>query len=310
MTQPEQPPYYRFSRFLRDRFGCRVYKLSLHAGFSCPNLDGEKDTAGCIFCNNRAFSRYADRGTETVKLEDQITASMEFVRKRYKVEKFIAYFQSYTNTYADVSVLRDTFGVIRNFPDIVGLAVSTRPDCVDNEKLDMIGEFTEDYMVWMEYGLQTVHDRSLEFLNRHHTFADTVNALELTRDRNIFAGAHVILGIPGENRSDMLETADAIAALPVAGVKLHCFHVVKDTRAEDMYCRKEISLMTQNEYTAAAACFLEKLPEDCVILRLVSDADSRFLIAPEWVNSKQDVIRQIEQELTRRGSYQGRCCSG
>ena len=308
MSTNEQPLYYSFSRFLKDRFGCRVYKLSLNAGFTCPNIDGSLDTCGCIFCNNRAFSRFTAEPGQDVSLERQIAVSMDFTRKRYNAQKFIAYFQSYTNTYSDTGLLRHTFSIIREYPDIVGLSVSTRPDCVDAEKLDMIAEFAEDYMVWMEYGLQTVHGRSLELLNRHHTFGDTVNALELTRKRNIRTGVHVILGIPGEETNDMLETADTIAALPVSGIKLHCFHVVKDTEAEKMFRRGEIGVMAKDEYTNTAARFIERLPERCVMLRLVSDADRDLLVAPDWMNSKQKVIEDIERNLLSRNSYQGKVC--
>lgn len=295
--------YYSFNSFLRQKFGCRVHKLSLHAGFACPNIDGTKDSKGCIFCNNEAFSHFVAR--EEVSLEMQIKSSMDYARRRFKAEKFIAYFQSYTNTYGDVFFLKEKFEIIRKFPDIVGLAISTRPDCIDKEKLDMIEEFSEDYMVWLEYGLQTVHNKSLEYLNRNHTYQDFLRALDLTRNRNIFIGAHVILGIPGEQIRDMIFTAKTIASLPLAGIKFHCLHVVKGTALERMYQRGEVLLLAKSGYIRAVCKFLEIIPPEWVILRLVSAADREYLVAPSWMNQKQEVIGGIEEELRLKKSYQG-----
>jgi uncharacterized protein len=298
--------YYSFNDFLKEKFGCRVHKLSLHAGFNCPNLDGTKDTKGCIFCDNESFSPYLREAKELSSLEDQITRGAGFAQKRFKAKKFIAYFQSYTNTHADVSLLKEKFSIIRKFPDIVGLSISTRPDCIDQDKIDMIRGFSRDYMVWIEYGLQTVHNKSLEFLNRNHTYKDFLKAIDITRGKGIFIGVHLILGIPGETDREIMQTAESLASLPVSGLKFHCLHVVKNTFLEDMYNKKMISLFSRSEYVRAVSRFLEITPSDRVILRLVSDTDNRYLSAPAWINDKHSLINEIEEELSKRGSYQGK----
>ncbi len=298
--------YYSFNNFLKDKFKCRVHKLSLNAGFTCPNLDGTKDNKGCIFCDNKAFSPYLGSSKKEFSLEEQIRTAMDYSRKRFKAKKFIAYFQSYTNTYADKKVLEKKFSIIKKFPDIVGLSISTRPDCIDKEKLDLIEGFSQDYMVWLEYGLQTADDKGLKYLNRNHTYRDFVKAVELTRDRNIFIGTHLILGIPGQTPKDMLSTAKTISTLPISGVKFHCLHVVRDTPLEPLYKDKEVSLMSESEYIKIIVQFLELIPSYWVILRLISTADRDCLIAPNWINRKQEVIKGIEDELVKKGSYQGK----
>jgi len=278
--------------------------LSLNAGFLCPNIDGTLSSGGCIFCNNKSFSYFTDK--QSLSLEEQIKRSMEFAKRRFNAEKFIAYFQSFTNTYADLNVLREKYEIIRKFPGIVGLSISTRPDCIDKAKLSLIESYARDYMVWLEYGLQTVHDESLSLLNRNHSFGDFLKSLDMAKGRNILVGAHVILGIPGESREDMLATAKMVSNLPLAGLKFHCLHVVKDTALDRLHKQKGIRLLSESEYVEIICDFLELIPGDMVILRLISEADKRYLTAPLWVNQKQVIIKNIEEEFKRRGSYQGR----
>ena len=274
--------YYSFSQFLKERFGCRVHRLSLHAGFSCPNIDGTLDSCGCIFCNNASFSHFVDK--KNISLEEQISSSMEFARRRFKAKKFIAYFQSFSGTYDTPEALEKAYGVIKKFKDIVGLSISTRPDTIDNDKLDVIESFTKDYMVWIEYGLQTVHNKSLSFLKRNHTFEDFLKAIELTKNRNILIAAHLILGLPTESKQDMLITAKKIQSLPISGVKFHCLHVVKDTGLVPLYNKGNISLLSLNQYVDILCDFLENIAEDVVILRVISDAHPKHLLAPLWIN--------------------------
>jgi len=297
--------YHSFNGYLRQKFGDRVQRLSLDAGLGCPNRDGKISREGCIFCNEKAFSPYAGGG---LTLRRQIEESMEFARRRYKASKFIAYFQAGTNTYGPVSKLKETYGVIRKYPDIVGLYISTRPDCVDEKKLDMIREFSGDYEVWMEYGLQSAHERTLKFTNRCHTFHDFVRAVNMTFERGIKSAAHVILGLPGETTEDMLKTAEKISGLPVEAIKFHALHVLKDTKLADYFERNDIRLLSQDEYVSALCSFLERVPPEVVIFRIVSDAKQEYLIAPRWINRKEAVIKAVNSEFERRSSRQGRYC--
>jgi radical SAM protein (TIGR01212 family) len=292
--------YYSFSTYLKERFHAKVKRLSLDAGFSCPNKD-EKGNGGCIFCNELGFSRYAG---ENKPLKDQIEESIGFARKK-GAEKFIAYFQNATNTYAEPARLKEAYDIIRGYPDIVALSISTRPDCVDDEKLDLIRSYARDYEVWVEYGIQTIHDRTLKNISRGHTFARSEEAITKTAGKGVKVGAHVILGLPGETTENMVETARKLSELPVSGVKLHVLHVLKGTPLEEMYARGEVRLLERDEYVNIACDFLENLRPDCVIMRLVSDANKEFLVAPEWINEKLPVINQIESEFSVRKTHQG-----
>ncbi|UCD15268.1 MAG: TIGR01212 family radical SAM protein [Candidatus Omnitrophota bacterium] len=295
--------YYSFSSYLRERFGERVHRISINAGFSCPNLDGTKDSGGCIFCNNKAFSYFAN--LEGFSLEEQIAAGIEYGRRRFKAKKFILYFQSFSNTYGDINFLKEKYSCIKKFDNIVGLAVSTRPDCIDEEKLNVIERFKEDYEVYVEYGLGSVHNKTLGLINRNHKFADFQKAVALTQEYGINTGAHLILGLPGETASDMFATMRILSKMPLWGVKFHCLHVVKDTHLEQMYRNNEIKLLSEDEYVNILVRALELIPKNWVILRLVSDADRNLLVAPFWLNDKHRILKKIEEEFNKRKSYQG-----
>ena len=294
--------FYSFNDYLKDRFGQRVQRLSLNAGFTCPNRDGKISNEGCIYCNDEGFSPFANT---RLSLKQQIRQSMDYASRRYKAKKFIAYFQNATNTYGPLRKLKKAYNVIREFPDIVGLYISTRPDCMDEKKLDLIESYCEDYEVWIEYGLQSAHDRTLKFINRGHVFHDFVEAAEMTAKRNIKVGAHIILGLPGETKEDMLKTAEKVAKLPVSGIKFHMLHVLKDTKLESYYKEAGIHLLTFKEYVASVCDFLEIMSPLCVIFRLVSDARDDFLIASKWINRKSEVITAIRDEFKRRRTRQG-----
>jgi hypothetical protein len=291
--------YYSFNSYLKEKYGTRLRKISLNAGFSCPNK--ESGQGRCIYCNELGFSRFAGRD---VSLREQIERSM-VVLKEKGVEKFIAYFQNATNTNAEPGKLKTAYDIIKEYPEIVALCISTRPDCVDDEKLDLIASYTGSYEVWMEYGLQTIHDRTLKAVNRGHTFEQSVIAIEKTARRSIKTGVHIILGLPGESDEDMIATAKKISTMPVSGVKLHVLHVLRDTELERMYRENKIKLLERDEYVGIACSFLENLKPDCVILRMVSDARKEYLIAPWWINDKLSVIDQIDREFEIRGTRQG-----
>ncbi|MFH1768187.1 MAG: TIGR01212 family radical SAM protein [Candidatus Omnitrophota bacterium] len=295
--------YYSFNQYLQEKFKQRVHRLSLDAGFSCPNIDGNLSGDGCLFCNNKAFSRFSN--AKKVPLESQIIQSMDYAGRRFGAKKFIAYFQSFTNTYADSEFLSRQYNTIRKFDDIVGLAISTRPDCIDEEKLDIIESFAGDYAVFIEYGLQSVHDKTLRRINRNHAFIDFQRAITQTVQRGISIGVHVILGLPGENKEDMLETARQLSGMPLWGIKFHCLHVVKDTALEELYDKGAITLLCEDKYINILVDFIELIPKDWVILRLISDSQKEFLVGPEWINNKPKVLEKIEEEFVRRKSFQG-----
>jgi len=267
-------------------------------------LDGTFSEEGCIFCNNKAFGLYVNK---PIPLRDQITQGLEYYKKRFGVEKFIAYFQSYSGTHGDIEFLKDQYSVIKEFKEFVGISISTRPDCIDEAKLDLIEEFSKDYKVYVEYGLQTIHDKTLKLINRNHKFSDFERAVEMTSKRkSISIGAHIILGLPGEDKSDMLATAQKLASMPLWGIKLHSMHIVKNTSLELMHKEGKVKLLLENEYVDVAVSFLEHLSKEFVILRLISGADKDFLIAPSWVNEKQRMLKKIEDEFKIRNTWQGK----
>jgi len=296
--------FYSFNEYLKEKFGVRVHRISLDAGFGCPNLDGTLSSEGCIFCNNKAFSHFAK--SKPVSLEEQIKQSIKYTRKRFGAKKFIAYFQSFSNTYGELEFLKKQYAVIRKFSNIVGIAISTRPDCIDDSKLDLIEKFAKDYAVYIEYGLQTAKDDTLKLLNRNHTFFDFKRAVELTARRdNINIGVHVILGLPKETKADILSTALILSTMPLWGVKFHCLHAVKQTSLEDRYNKGKVKLSSEDEYIDNLVSFLELVPDDWVVLRLVSDADRKLLVGPAWINGKQRILKRIEEEFKKRKTYQG-----
>ena len=299
--------YNSFNCYLRDKFKSRVQKVSLNAGFNCPNRDGTLSDEGCYFCNEKGFISIAN---PHAALEEQIEKAFTLFKRRFKTDKFIAYFQNASNTYAPVEKLHSIYEKITKYKEFVGLCISTRPDCIDEEKLEMISSFSDKYDVWIEYGLQSIHAKTLEFVNRRHTFGQFQDAVRLTAKYNIKTAAHVILGLPNETKKDMLETATALAELGVNGVKLHTFHVLKDTKFTGLYEKGEIRLLSEQEYVRIACDFLERLSPDCVVMRLVSNARDEVLLAPFWMNRKQRVLMEIEEEFKKRNSRQGAVFQG
>src|SRR5947209_14360304 len=222
---PPQRRYNPFSRYLRQRFGCKVYRVTVDAGFTCPNVDGSVAVGGCVFCDNRSFS--PNRRLPRTTIAEQLHRGMAVLNKLFRVEKFVAYFQAATNTYAPVEKLRRLYDEALAHPQVVGLAVGTRPDAVPDEVLDLLEEYARRHYVCLELGLQTRHDRSLDWMNRGHHFDAFVDAVRRCQGRGFDLVTHVILGLPGEDRADMLATADAVAALPLDGIKIHNLHVVR-----------------------------------------------------------------------------------
>jgi radical SAM protein (TIGR01212 family) len=296
--------YYAFGRFLRDRFGSRVFRVTVDGGFTCPNVDGTVAVGGCVYCDNRSFS--PNRRLPRTSVREQVSRGVAVLQKRYRADRFLAYFQAATNTYAPVEKLRRLYDEALEHPQIVGLAIGTRPDCVPEPVLELLRGYARDRYVCLELGLQTIHDRSLDWMNRGHHFDCFVDAVQRCQGRGLDLCAHVILGLPGESYADMLATADALAALPVNGVKIHNLHVVRHTPLEDQYMAGEVRLLELPNYVELVCDFLERLPPNMVIHRLSGDAPPDYLVAPAWCLDKPALLRAIDAELARRDSWQGR----
>ncbi len=245
--------YFAFSRFLRERFGGRVHRVTIDAGFTCPNVDGTVTTGGCVYCDNRSFS--PNRRLPRATVSAQVQRGVELLGRRYGVDRFIAYFQAATNTHAPIERLRRLYDEALNHPQIVGLAVGTRPDSVPDPVLDLLQEYARDRYVCLELGLQSIHDRSLDWMNRGHHYDAFLDAVHRCQGRGLDVCAHVILNLPGESHDDMMATADALAGLPVQAVKIHNLHVVRGTPMEAMYHAGEVPLFTREEYVRTVCDF-------------------------------------------------------
>jgi radical SAM protein (TIGR01212 family) len=258
--------YNDLNGYLRSIFGCRVQKISIDAGFSCPNRDGTISEKGCMFCNARGSGTGAY--AKGLSITDQLLDGKARLSKRYKAKKFIAYFQSFSNTYAPLDRLKSLYEEALAVEDVVGLSIGTRPDCVDEPVLKLLQGYAENHLVWIEYGMQSVHDSSLSMINRGHDFKCFQKAVDATKNRGIKVCAHVILGLPDEKRSHMLETAKAIAKMKIDGIKIHLLYVVRGTELEKLYQQDKYRCLEQGEYVDLVCDFLELIPQDMIIHRL------------------------------------------
>ncbi|HYV36883.1 MAG TPA: TIGR01212 family radical SAM protein [Gemmataceae bacterium] len=296
--------YYPLSHFLRQRFGGKVWRVTVDAGFTCPNVDGSVALGGCVYCDNRSFS--PNRRLPHVTVRAQVERGVRILEKYYSADRFLVYFQAATNTYAPIDKLRRLYDEALDHPQIVGLVIGTRPDCVPYEVLDLLQAYARDRFVSLEVGLQTIHARSLDWMNRGHHVDSFVDAVQRCQGRGFEVGTHVILGLPGESRADMMATAETLASLPVDAVKIHNLHVVRDTPMETMYQAGEVRMMELAEYVSVACDFLEKLPPTMVIQRLSGDAPPEYLVAPRWCLDKPGLLAAIRKEMERRDSWQGK----
>jgi len=296
--------YNPFSRFLKGRFGTKVYRVTVDAGFTCPNVDGTVTVGGCVYCDNRSFS--PNRRLPRTTIREQVRRGVTLLENRYGAHQFLAYFQAATNTYASVERLKRLYDEALDHPQIIGLAIGTRPDCVPEAVLDLLQKYARDRFVCLELGLQSIHDRSLDWMNRGHYFDAFTDAVARCQGRGLHLCVHVILGLPGESRADMLATADAIAAMPVHSVKIHNLHVVRETPMEQMYYDGKVRMLERDEYVRIVCDFLERLPVEMVIDRLNGDAPPDYLVAPLWCLDKPALLHAIHEELDRRDSWQGK----
>ena len=296
--------YNDLNSYLRGIFGCRVQKISIDAGLSCPNRDGTISTGGCIYCNVRGSGTGAY--AHGLSITDQLQRGKTSLAKRYKAKKFIAYFQSFSNTYASPATLERLYNEALAVEDIVGLSIGTRPDCVDPPVLDLLEAYAENYMIWVEYGLQSAHDATLDLINRGHDFECFRKTVEATRNRGIKICSHVILGLPSETQKHMLETANRLAQLEIDGIKLHLLYVVKGTVLEKLYRQEKYRCLRQTEYVDLVCDFLERIPQRVVIQRLTGDPHPDELVAPHWSLNKKDTLAMIRHSLKQRDTWQGK----
>jgi len=292
-----------YGSYLRRRFGCRISKVNVDAGFTCPNRDGSKGVGGCIYCNNVSFS--PKETLSAVPLEEQMAAGMAYHRSRLGSDKFIIYFQKYTNTYGSVELLSDLYRRALDHPDVIGISVGTRPDSLNDDALDLLKDIARTRYVCLELGLQSMDDAILNRINRGHTLDDFIGAVNRAAGRNFDICAHLIHGFSGESAEEFLKAADLMASLPVNSLKLHQLHAVEGTELAELYRRGEFTPLTLEAYVTAVADFLELLPPRIAIQRLYGSAPLEISVAPRWGLKNNQMWYEIVNELTRRGSWQG-----
>ncbi|MCX5846167.1 MAG: TIGR01212 family radical SAM protein [Deltaproteobacteria bacterium] len=307
MSKPElwnnTKRYYDLKSFWRNRFGFRVYKLQIDAGFTCPNRDGTVSTGGCIYCDGRG-SRLRQAGP-LPSVTEQIRRGREYYKKNRNAGKFIAYFQTFTNTYGPVEKLKELYDEALSEEDVIGLSVGTRPDCVPDNVLDLFRDYAEHSHVWLELGLQSIHNRTLQFINRGHSAENFLDAVKRASGKNIHICTHIIVGLPGETRADILETARVLAALPIHGIKIHLLLALRGTKMGDLYEQGNLFLLEKDDYVRIVCDILEILPPEMVIQRLTADGYREIFLAPQWAVNKMDVLNSIDRELEKRNTYQG-----
>jgi radical SAM protein (TIGR01212 family) len=296
--------YFSFNKYLQNLFHCKTYKVSIDAGFTCPNRDGTKGKRGCIYCDKHGSSSRTHKKNTPIKL--QILKNIEVRKARYRAKKFIAYFQSFSNTYANVDKLKQIYDeAIFSHPDIVGLSISTRADCIDEEKIKLIASYKKFLpFVAIELGLQTIHDKTLILINRKEKLTDFLKAYKLIKKYDIHLCIHIILGLLNETKQDMLQTAKYLSSLKIDGIKLHMLIALKNTILEKMYKQGLWKPLSFDEYVEIASNFIEYLPSDCIIHRTVGSGYPKDIISPKWVYSKKNkIMLAIQNKLKKRNFH-------
>jgi radical SAM protein (TIGR01212 family) len=296
--------YNGFGQYMKDLYGEPVYKVNVDAGFTCPNRDGSIATGGCIYCNNDSFRPAACSSSASVL--QQIEKGVPYLLSRYRAKKFIVYFQPFTNTYASVDILENLYREALSYPGVVGLAIGTRPDCIDEEKVALLESLARDSFILVEYGVQSVYDETLRFINRGHDFSCFQDAVRLTAGKGIHIGAHLILGFPTETSAQMLAMADEISRHPIEFLKIHQLQIVKDTALADYYVQHPFPTFGYEEYIAMLAGFLDRLSPELVLQRLFAAAPDEILIAPVWHKTRSELLRDLDAFMEQSETWQGK----
>ncbi len=295
-----QKRYYPFSKYLKETFNKKVYKITLDGGFNCPNRDGTISSGGCIFCDETGS--YSRCNCSKNSIQTQIKESMLKLSEQFKAEAFMAYFQSYSNTYAPIEKLKEIYDSVFFDEKIVSISIGTRPDCVDKEKLNLISTYKHP---WIEYGLQSANNKTLELINRGHDFECFKKAVKETKKRNIKVCAHIILGLENETKKDMLETAKKLAELEIDGIKIHMLTILKDSPLAKIYEKQPFYLMNMEQYAEIVCDILEILPPTTTIQRIAGTGYSETTLQPKWVNRRFEILNLIDKIMLQRNSYQG-----
>jgi uncharacterized protein len=301
-------PYNSYAAYTKEHFGARVQKISINAGFTCPNRDGSKGTGGCAYCNNDSFSpSYLD---PSMAVKQQIDKGVEFHQRRYrKAASYLAYFQAYSNTYASLETLKKIYQPALDDSRVAGLVIGTRADCIDPEKIAYFQQLSREKYVAIEYGIESCYDTSLEYINRCHSFADLAAAVQLTSDAGIKTGGHIILGLPGETHEQMLQAASILSELPLNSLKLHQLQIIKGTRFAKEYAAEpsKFNLFSSEAYAQFVCGFLERLRPSILIERLASESPPAVRIAPDWGNIRNyQFVEMVEKLMVERSTWQGK----
>lgn len=294
--------YNNLSGHLREVFGGKVAKLSLDGGFSCPNRDGHLGTQGCLFCGEKGSGEFA---SGEGSIQNQLNEQIQIARRKWKTEKFIGYFQSFTNTYGSVERLRKVYEPVLEQAEVVGLAIATRPDCLDEEVLDYLSDLNERTFLWVELGLQTIHESTADSIRRGYPLETYSKAVAQLKKRNIRVVTHLIIGLPHETRAQIMESAMYVARTGTWGIKLHSLYIQKDTDLYRMYLEKPFPILEKDEYVSMVKDIIQILPEDMVIHRITGDGDKRLLHKPVWSADKLSVIGSIDRRLKEEDIFQG-----
>ena len=295
--------YYTLDYFYKHKFGCKVFKVSLDGGFTCPNKDGTVGVGGCIYCSKTGSAEYAgDRKDDLVTQFEKVKSMM---LKKWPNAKYIGYFQANTNTYAPVSILKEKYETILKLDGVVGLNIATRSDAINDECLEYLSELNKKTYLTIELGLQTIHERTAILINRCHTLDNFVSMVHKLRERNINVVVHIINGLPYETHDMMIDTVKYLSKLDIQGIKIHALSILKGTELENMYKKTHFKLMSRSEYINTVCDQLEYLREDIVVNRITGDPKIDDLVEPDWLIKKVTIINDIDKELVRRNSYQG-----
>lgn len=296
--------FYSLNSYLKKRFEKKVYKISLDGGFTCPNRDGKISTKGCLFCSERGSGEFT--GTRSKSITEQIDEQLEFIKNKNNDEEVIAYFQNFTNTYGDVNYLRKIYYEALNHKKVIGIAIATRPDCLNEEILNLLSEINEKFFMWIELGLQTAKDNISDVINRGYKTEIYIRACEELYKRDIKFVTHMIVGLPYETKQDLLDTVDLINSVHSWGIKIHLLYILKNSRLEKYYNEHKFKIYEKNEYTDIIIELLERLNPEIVIHRLTGDAKKEDLFLPMWSADKRSVLNEIQKKLKNHNTYQGR----